>query len=257
MTNEKIILIGVGQLGRIFAGGFLRTGFSVIAVNRGDNMAAYAAKEPSPRLVLVAVAENDLHSVLAALPEQWKSCVGLIQNELLPRDWEKYQIQHPTVISVWFEKKKGMDAKPLISSPVYGPAAQLMVKALESIEIPSHQLSSPEDLPYELVRKNLYILTTNIAGMKTGGNVSQLWENNRDVATAVAQDVMDIQDWLTGQKLDRNKLLQGMVEAFEADPLHMCMGRSAPGRLARALSFADEAGMKVPALRSITIFNPL
>ncbi|TCV88197.1 hypothetical protein [Sulfurirhabdus autotrophica] len=253
MTNEKIILIGIGQLGRIFAGGLLRTGYSIIPVNRGDDMAALAAKEPSPRLVLVAVAENDLHSVLAALPEQWKGCVGLIQNELLPRDWEKYQIQHPTVISVWFEKKKGMDAKPLIASPVYGPASEMMVKALESIDIPCHQLNNDQALTFELVRKNLYILTTNIAGMKTGGNVSQLWENHRDFATAVAQDVMDIQDWLTGQKQDRNKLLQGMVEAFEADPLHMCMGRSAPGRLARALSFADEAGLNVPALRNISI----
>ena len=88
--------------------------------------------------------------------------------------------------------------------------------------------------------------------MKTGGNVSQLWENHRDVATAVAQDVMDVQDWLTGQKLDRNKLLQGMVEAFEADPLHMCMGRSAPGRLARALSFADGAGLELATLRGIS-----
>ena len=252
MTNEKIIMIGLGQLGRIFAGGFLRTGYSVIPVNRGDDMAVLAAQVPSPRLVVVAVAENDLLGVLAALPEQWKSCIGLIQNELLPRDWEKHQIHHPTVISVWFEKKKGMDAKPLLSSPVYGPAAELMVKALESIEIPSHQLSSTQELLYELVRKNLYILTTNIAGMKTGGNVSQLWENYRDIATAVAQDVMDIQDWLTGQKQDRNKLLQGMVEAFEADPLHMCMGRSAPGRLARALSFADEAGLAVSTLRDIS-----
>ena len=245
-------MIGLGQLGRIFAGGFLRAGYCVIPVNRGDDMAVLAAQVPSPRLVVVAVAENDLHGVLAALPEQWKSCIGLIQNELLPRDWEKHQIHHPTVISVWFEKKKGMDAKPLLSSPAHGPAAELVVKALESIDIPSHQLSSTQELLYELVRKNLYILTTNIAGMKTGGNVSQLWESHRDFATAVAQDVMDIQDWLTGQKQDRNQLLQGMVEAFEADPLHMCMGRSAPGRLARVLGFADEAGLAVPTLRNIS-----
>ncbi len=29
----------------------------------------------------------------------------------------------PTVISVWFEKKKGRDVKVLIPSPAYGPAA--------------------------------------------------------------------------------------------------------------------------------------
>ncbi|MFP5339503.1 MAG: hypothetical protein ACLGIW_13590, partial [Gammaproteobacteria bacterium] len=42
----------------------------------------------------------------------WRPRVALIQNELLPRDWEKYRYEHPTVISVWFEKKQGTDAKP-------------------------------------------------------------------------------------------------------------------------------------------------
>jgi len=251
MEKDTVILIGLGQLGRIFAGGFLRSGCRVVPVNRGDDMAALAAEIPSPRLVTVAVAENDLHGVLSALPEQWKSCVALIQNELLPRDWEMHQIRNPTVISVWFEKKKGMDAKPLLPSPAYGPAAGLVVKSLESIDIPARVLGSEQELLYELVRKNAYILVTNISGMKKGGNVGQLWEAHREFAAAVAQDVMDIQDWLTGHRHDREKLLKGMVEAFEADLSHLCMGRSAPGRLARALGHADAAGLKVPTLRDI------
>ena len=251
MSNMTVVMVGMGQLGRIFSGGLLRAGGTVVPVNREDSMAQIALSVPDPALVMVAVGENDLNAVLAVLPEQWKSRVGLIQNELLPRDWLRYQLVNPTVIPVWFEKKKGMDAKPLLPSPVFGPAAALIVSALNDIDIPAYALSGEADLLYELVRKNVYILTTNIAGMNTGGNVGQLWEDHRGLATAVAEEVMDIQDWLTGLQHDRERLMRGMVEAFEADPVHQCMGRSAPGRLTRALAYADEAGLSVPVLREI------
>jgi len=103
---QETIIIGLGQLGRVFAGGLLRVGSTVVPVNRGDDMNTVAAAYPDPQLVLVAVGETDLHAVLAALPPSWKSRVGLIQNELLPRDWLAHGIENPTVISVWFEKRK-------------------------------------------------------------------------------------------------------------------------------------------------------
>ncbi len=248
---QETVVIGLGQLGRIFAGGLLRSGNLVVPVNRGDDMNAVAAAHPAPTLVLVAVAEPDLHGVLAALPAPWKGRIGLIQNELLPRDWQAHGIENPTVISVWFEKKKGTDARPLIASPAAGPGAGLLVRALASIEIPARQLDSSDELLFELVRKNVYILTTNIAGLRTGGTVSELWRNHEAFARQVADEVMAIQDWLAGVKHDRARLIAGMLEAFEGDPMHGCTGRSAPARLARALQHADAAGLAVPTLRAI------
>ncbi len=248
---REVLIIGLGQLGRVFAGGLLRTGCCVIPVNRGDDMMALANAHPKPDLVLVAVAEPDLHNVLAALPAAWNSRVALIQNELLPSDWEKHGLENPTVISVWFEKKKGTDAKPLISSPVAGPGAGMLVQALSSIDIPAREIESGDELLYELVRKNVYILTTNIAGLKTGGTVSELWQLHQDFARQVADEVMDIQDWLTGARHDREKLIVGMLEAFDGDPDHGCTGRSAPARLARALEHADSAKLEVPILRAL------
>jgi hypothetical protein len=249
--EKAIIIIGLGQLGRVFAGGFLRAGFTVVPVNRDDDMDIAAAHHPEPALVLVAVGEADLHTVLAALPPQWKTCIGLIQNELLPRDWAQHGINQPTVIPVWFEKKKGSDAKPLIPSPVFGPAADVVLAALRAIDIPCREIPSAPDMAYELVRKNVYILTTNIAGLRTGGNVGDLWQHRRDFARSVAQEVIQIQDWLTRQKNDPARLIEGMAEAIEADPAHMCTGRSAPARLARALQHADEAKLAVPILREM------
>jgi hypothetical protein len=42
-----------------------------------------------------------------------------------------------------------------------------------------------------------------------------------------------------------------MLQAFDGDPEHKCMGRSAPARLQRALELADDASLAVPHLRKI------
>lgn len=249
--KNSVVVIGLGQLGRVFAGGFLRAGHPVVPVNRGDNLAEAATLHRAPEAVVAAVAEGDLHSLLEALPETWWPRLVLLQNELLPRDWETFTAVPPTVVSVWFEKKKGIDAKPILPSPVFGPAADLVCRALHAVDLPCRPLQSNAELVFELTRKNLYILTSNIAGLKTGGSVGLLWKSHRALAEAVADEVLDIQAWLTGETLDRKRLLAGMLEAFDADPEHLCTGRSAPARLARALSFADQAGLKVPTLRTI------
>lgn len=248
---SEIIIIGLGQLGRVFAGGLLRAGCSVVPVNRGDDLATLAQAHPAPALVLIAVAEADLQTMLAALPEVWKPRAALIQNELLPRDWEAHGYRDPTVISVWFEKKKGSDAKPLIASPAAGPGAGLLCRALTAIELPCREVAPGAELQFELVRKNVYILTTNIAGLKTGGTVARLWAQHEAFARQVANEVMDIQDALTGTQHDRDRLIAGMLEAFDADPDHGCTGRSAPARLARAIAHADRFGLAVPTLRTL------
>jgi len=185
------------------------------------------------------------------VPNAWRDRLILLQNELLPNDWKKHGIDNPTVISVWFEKKPGQDFKVLIPSPVYGPHAQMIVEAMTALGIPTNKLHSDEALLQELVLKNVYILTTNIAGLEAGGTVSRLWSKCEKLARQVADEVMDIQAFLTGETLDREALVKGMLVAFDGDPDHNCMGRSAPARLERALKIADEAGLAVRKLREI------
>jgi ketopantoate reductase len=249
--KPAIVIIGVGEMGGVFARGFLRYGHPVFPVTRLMDIRRFAAETPDPLLVLVAVGEDDLHPVLDVIPEQWQDRLGLLQNELLPRDWQAHDIPGPTVISVWFEKKKGQDHKVLIPSPIYGPQAEVIHDALATMDIPSWLLTNEDELLFELVRKNVYILTSNIAGLVTGGSVAELWDQHNELALEVANEVMDIQDWLTGTRIGRERLIAGMVEGFEGDPAHRCTGRSAPARLARALRHADEAGLTVPRLREI------
>lgn len=249
--KKFVILIGVGEMGSVFARGFLRAGYPVLPILRGMDLKDVAEEIPNPEWVVVAVGEKDLQEVLKGTPRVWQDRLVLLQNELLPRDWQAQRIFHPTVISVWFEKKSGQDVKVIIPSPVFGPAADVVKTALGSIGIPCAVLDREADLLFELVLKNLYILTVNIAGLKVGGTVGELWEKHQPLARGIAEDVLDIQFQMIGQELDRRRLIEGMVRAFHGDRTHQCMGRSAPSRLARAIAQADERGLQVSNLRSV------
>ena len=249
--SREVVVVGLGQLGRVFAGGYLRAGYSVVPVNRGDHTGVVAAAHPGPAQVLVAVGENELAGVLEAMPMAWRERVALIQNELLPAAWTAHGYANPTVISVWFEKKPGRDPKPLIPSPVAGPGARLLVDALATLDLPAREVAAGDELLFELVVKNVYILTTNLAGLKTGGTVGELWAGHEAFARAVASDVIELQAALTGVRFGPEALIAGMLAAFAGDPEHQCMGRSAPARLQRALAHADRLGLAVPVLRSL------
>lgn len=251
--NDPIVVIGTGEMSGVFTRGFLKQGYPVFPVTRNTDMEKMAKALTAPALVLVAVGEDDLHPVLEKIPAAWRDCLALLQNELLPRDWEAHGLQEPTVISVWFEKKKGQDYKVLIPSPTYGAAAPVLEAAMASLDIPTWEVGSHAEIEYELVRKNVYILTTNITGLELppGTDVEAMWNEHQPLAREIANEVMDIQFWLIGKALDREKLIEGMVEGIQGDRQHKCMGRSAPARLSRNLGFADEAGLSVPKLREI------
>lgn len=253
--KAPVVMIGVGEMGGVFARGMLRDGRPVVPVLRGMDLAQVAAQlaeqGSTPEVVLITVGEADLPAVLRDVPTAWCDRLILLQNELLPDDWRSQGIAAPTVISVWFEKKPGRDFKQIIPSPVHGPHAALVCEGLATLGIDCLEVDEAR-LLFELVRKNVYILTTNIAGLRVGGTVAELWENHSALAREVANEVMDIQFRLLGQTLDREALIDAMVEAFEGDLQHKCMGRSAPMRLARALEHADKMGLTVPLLRELS-----
>ena len=251
MNKAPVIVIGLGEMGSVFARAILKIGHPVYPVSRNTDINELAKTIPTPAMVLVSVGENDLQESLKHIPSIWHNCVALLQNELLPRDWESYKFKNPTVISVWFEKKKGQDSKVLIPSPCFGANASLLVEALSTLDIPAIEVDSAEKMEEELLIKNVYILTTNISGLITKGNVDDLWNNHNELALEVANEVMDIQATLVGHELERDNLIAGFKAGIDGDLAHMCMGRSAPGRLERAIDLADNAKLDVKKLREI------
>ncbi|QSA96647.1 hypothetical protein [Methylococcus sp. EFPC2] len=250
--KKPVVVIGMGEMGDLFARGFLKIGHPVYPLLRGMDAEELAAEIRNPELVLVAVGEHELHSVLEGLPEVWRDRLGLLQNELLPSDWLSRGIADPTVIVVWFDKKKNRPFVNVLPTPLCGPRADLVLRALQAVEVPCFEVP-PEALLYELARKSLYILTINIVGivMPSGASVGELWEHHRELAEKVAGEIMDIQAHLMETPLPRARLMAGMLEGFDGDPGHICMGRSAALRLRRALRQAERVGVETPALRRI------
>jgi ketopantoate reductase len=249
--QPAVVFIGIGEVAGVFARGFLRIGRSLIPVRRQDDIETIAGLHPNPELVVLAVAEKDFDSALQQVPTTWRDRLLLLQNELLPGSWQQYGLDDPTVISVWFEKKPGQDYKVLVPSPVYGPHAALVAEALGALNIPTDVLDSQQRLLLELVRKNMFILTTNVCGLQTGGTVSELWNQDTTLMNRVFDDVLAIQQAITGEVFDRDPMLNSVLTAFDADPDHRCMGRSAPARLERALQTAQEYGVDTPELKRI------
>ena len=251
--KQPIVIIGIGELAGVFAKAFLRNGYPLYPITRNMNIDPEAENLPEPRLVLVAVAEKDFQEVMETIPARWRNKLVLIQNELLPHDWLAHAIDNPTVISVWFEKKKGMDYNVLLPSPIYGPEANLVAESLASIEIPCKILASEDELVFELVLKNVFVFTINIAGLilPDGTTTSLLWQKHQKLACDVAKDVIALQEFVTERSSSRERLMEGFEKGIKGDPDHKCKGRSAPGRLTRVMEIAEAAGVKIPMIRDV------
>ncbi len=245
------IVIGLGELGSVFATGLLKNGHQVIPVLRHDNLQEIAKAHPQPDSVWICVAEKDIHTVLASLPNHWKDRLVLIQNELLPQDWQQHSIDEPTVISVWFEKKAGKLPQVVLPSVVQGKLAAEVIGIYSKLGLPCRQLDTEAALLFELVLKNIYIQTTNIAGLVAGGTTKALVEEHHQLMQAVAKEIIQLQEALTQQSFEHDKLMKAFITACYGDPHHNCMGRSAPARLARAITLANEHHLDLPTISDI------
>jgi hypothetical protein len=249
--KKPVVVVGIGELGAVFSHGFLRTGHPVYPILRGMDLSKEGREIPDLALALVAVGEADLGSVLGAIPDGWRERLALLQNELLPRDWNAHGLLNPTVIVVWFTKKKGIATTPSFASPVYGPQTNLVEEALNAIDIPTRRVDSPQEILLELVHKNVHILAMNITGLATGAMVEDLIDKHMPVTKEVAGEVIDLQEWLVGSPLPRQRLMERLWETLAAEPAGPATGRTAPDRLRRSIRYADEAGLPIPRLREI------
>lgn len=251
MSTDVSIVIGLGELGKTFASGLLMQGSPVVPILRQHDLEQMAETYPTPSSVWVCVAEKDLPNLLARIPVVWQDRLVLIQNELLPNDWQQHGLTNPTIISVWFEKKVGKTHQVVLPSVVYGPLAELVMAVYSKLGLPARTLTNEDELLYELVLKNLYIQTSNIAGLAVGGSTSELVEQHPHLMQAVATDVIALQEALTQRSFDHLQLMESLKAAFYGDPHHACMGRSAPARLQRALTLADQHQLALPTISTI------
>ena len=255
-TTPTAIIVGMGELGAVFAHGLLKLGHPTYPVTRKQQVSEVISAVGEPEVVLVCVGEADLGRVLTEIPARFRDRVGLVQNELVPRDWLRAGLEQPSGVVVWFEKKAGRAIHIVLPSLVYGPKRALLLRVLKALSIPAREIGD-EELAFELAFKNLYILVHNLAGIQHPGTVAELWAEHGVFARAVAEDVLTHQEALLGLRLDRHRLLEQLREAVAADPDHGCAGRTAPERLKRVLAQAHELGLELPSLSGIDRHMPL
>lgn len=246
--RRPVAIVGLGQLGSMFGIGLIRIGRPVLPILRGDPIEQLAAHDPE--LVLVAVGEKDLDATLDTIPSALRDRIALLQNELLPPDWRRHALEEPTVAVVWFEKKRARAPSIVRTTRIAGPHAELLVQALSASDIPARRIDS-RDLSFELVRKNLYILGSNVAGLAVGGTTGDLVTTHRELAIAILRDAIAIDAARLGEALPEEALIECALGDFAKDPAHACLGRTAKDRRARAIARADALGLEIPAIRRI------
>jgi len=250
MAPSTAVVVGIGQLGSEFALGLLRLGCAVYPVTRAQSLAE-VAEAAAPELVLLAVGETALGPLLASLPPRFKDRVALVQNELVPSDWERAGITDPSGIVVWFEKKAGRPIHVVRPSVVFGPQHARLLALLGELKVPAYAVR-PGTLESELALKNLYILVHNLAGLAFQGTVGELWQRDPAWAREVANDIFVHQEARLGRALDRAALLAELEQAVKADLGHGLAGRTASERLRRVLAQGQQAGVRLPALERLT-----
>jgi ketopantoate reductase len=227
--RETIAVVGMGQLGGLLSAGLAMQGHTIVPFLRGDSVASLV--DHAPRVVLVAVGERDLASVLDAIPASLRDRVVLLQNELLPPDWEREGIVDPTVLVVWAEKKAGRAPRVIRPTPIAGPHAERFVAALARVDVPAEILDDRDALTHALVVKNVYILVTNLAGLRHGiRTTGALADAHGELVRSIASEVLDVEEARLGAKVDRERVIAEAVDAMRADPEHGCAGRTAKER---------------------------
>lgn len=250
-TGESAIIVGMGELGSVFALALLRRGVTIVPVLRSTPPEALVAERREPGLCVITVGEEALGGVLDGGLRRYSDRWVLVQNELRPSEWERRGIATPTVAIVWFEKKPGRDVRALVSTPVFGPKASIVVSALSGLGLPAHLETDPERLVFEMALKNLYILSMNFAGLLQDTDVGTLWHQHQPLLAQICNEVIELESAQMQRALPASSLKIELERIIAADPRHVAAGRSARNRLARTTATARRLGISTPTLDEI------
>ena len=247
----RALLLGAGQLGRTLGSGLLACGVSVDVALRGHTIETWSQYD----CILVAVGEKDLPSAIEAIPSEARDHLVLLQNDLVPETWRALRVTQPTVLVVWFEKKKGKALQVVRSSDLTGPQSALFAKVFEAIDVPA-RIVSEREVVASLVVKNLYINGSNAMGLKLGGGTTgSLVTEHRPTTTTLLRELFVIERArLTAEEqglVDEDALLEETFAAFAGEPQHGLLGRTAQERIARAQTRARASMLATPLLDQI------
>ncbi|MEL6180779.1 MAG: hypothetical protein AAFS10_17590 [Myxococcota bacterium] len=259
MNTTELVVFGVGQLGRLFAGGALRLGLRVTPVTRRTDRMALWDQLPEGTPIVIAVREADLASAIADIPPSRR--VGqliLVQNALFAPLWMQYGAQAPTTVVLWTNVKPRVPMLVGRSTGLYGPHASLMAAIHEELGLPAQVLDTSEARDVELVAKYAFILTINALGLIEDTTVGAWLHQDRPRVERVLNDAIRLGEHYAGRPCSLAHAKEAAFAGMEGMGELKARGRSAATRLKQALSDASTAELAVDALKAIhTEASPL
>ena len=246
-TPRYLVVVGLGQLGRLFATGALARGVRVTPVLRGVDPGAVLAPLPDVP-ILLAVGEHDLEPVLRAIAPARRRDAILVQNETFPPDWRPL-VPDPTVAVVWLNAKPGRPLQVARSTAVRGRHAALVCALHAPLDVPCRLLDDDAQLARELVAKYALILAVNALGLRSDETVGTWLARDEPLVRRLVADARRLGEARLGDRVDDADAAEdAALEAMQALATMPARGRTARARVDRALALGRTLGVSLPAL---------
>jgi hypothetical protein len=247
---RDLVVYGLGELGRLYGAGALRAGIRVTPITHATSPSEVLATVAADVPVLVAVQETSLDEVLAQIPPSRADSVILLQNDLFPSRYEGHGLR-PTVIVPWLLQKRGTPLTIARATPVFGRHAALVQELHHVLEIPGVTLDSEPALRKALVEKYAFILGINALGVLRDRTLAGWMQEDPMRVRALTAEAAKLGAALAETSIDPGAADRAVSEAFHALGTMSARGRSAEGRVRRALAQAAERQLALPELTRV------
>lgn len=245
MTAPLVVVGAGGNLGGVFVDGATRLGRGVVALRRGDDVAAAVARAPVGAPILIATGEADLAPAVAAVPVDRRGDVALLQNELTPAKWRALGLDAPTIVVVWSSIKRGAPQLQGRRAAVHGRHAALLVDALAAAGEPAVVLTDDRALREELAAKDAFLLAVNALGLLVDRTVGAWLDAEPSLVDDVLADAITIAAARV-DVADRARIRAAVHEEMTLLREMPAKGRTAAGRVRRAVQDADALRLATP-----------
>ncbi len=242
---ESFVVIGPGQLGRLYAGGALRLGRRVTPVRRGDDVEGILRDIEPSAPILIATGEAAMPEVAARLTDDRREDTILVQNELFASVWEAAGLRSPSVAVVWLSSKPGRPLEIARPTALWGRHAALLADVHDALGLP-FAVVDDATVTLELVAKFAFILGINTLGLEADHSLAGWLREDEARVRAVMVDAVALGAALGGD-VDRDAAVEMACEAMVALGEYPAAGRSAPARKARARAEAARLGLDLPS----------
>lgn len=247
---RELIIVGIGELGKLLGAGALRAGIRVTPVTRALRLEDVLARVAPDVPVLVSVAENALDPVLATLQAAQPRQIALLQNELFPSHYRAYGLA-PSVLVPWILQKRGLPTIVARPSPLFGPLAELFAQIFDALSFPHVRARDEAELAQALVDKYAFILTINALGVSADRTLGTWLQEDPALVWDICDEATRLGQALVQAPIDPARARLACEEGMLALAQIPARGRTARERVERALEHARRLALDVPSLERI------